>query len=93
METYDIYEAKRNWSAILARVGRGESFIVAKSGKPIAKIIPFSGEYQPTMRTGFLKGQMSVPDDFDTMGADSIANLFEGFRRNITVALRGRGNP
>ncbi len=78
METFNIHEAKTNLSGILARVVTGESFIVAKSGKPVAKIVPFSGEYRPKTRTGFLRGHISVPDDFDSMGADVIADLFEG---------------
>ena len=78
METFNIHEAKTNLSGILARVETGESFIVAKAGKPLAKIIPFSGENQPKRRTGFLKEHISIPDDFDTMGADIIAKLFEG---------------
>ena len=78
METFNIHEAKTNLSGILARVGEGESFIVAKSGKPIAKIVPLSGGCQPKMRTGFLKGHLSIPDDFDAMGADTIAELFAG---------------
>ncbi|MBO4317959.1 MAG: type II toxin-antitoxin system Phd/YefM family antitoxin [Mailhella sp.] len=76
METYNIHEAKTNLSGILARVVTGESFIVAKAGKPLAKLIPFAGEQQPRRRTGFLKGHVSVPDDFDDMGADVIAALF-----------------
>lgn len=77
METYNIHEAKTNLSAIIARVGMGESFIIAKSGRPVAQIIPVAAQNTMKMRTGFLNGLISVPDDFDSMGADSIAELFE----------------
>ncbi|MBO4311856.1 MAG: type II toxin-antitoxin system prevent-host-death family antitoxin [Desulfovibrionaceae bacterium] len=79
METLDIHEAQTDLSGILARVERGESFIIAKAGRPVAQITPLKAEEsRPKARTGFLKGHISVPDDFDSMASEAIVELFEG---------------
>ena len=48
----------------------GESFIIAKSGRPLVKVVPFAaaGADQPK-RLGFLVGQIAVPADFNTMAS------------------------
>ncbi|NLD39621.1 MAG: type II toxin-antitoxin system Phd/YefM family antitoxin [Desulfatiglans sp.] len=44
METVNINEAKVNFSKLLARVNSGEEIIIARSGKPCARLIPFNKE-------------------------------------------------
>lgn len=77
MRTVNIHEAKTHLSRLIERAARGESFIIAKSGKPLVKVVaidaPTPGE---TPRMGFMKGQISVPDDFDRMGQEEIEQLF-----------------
>ena len=79
MRTVNIHEAKTHLSRLVDRAARGESFIIAKSGKPIVKVValeaPAAGE---TRRVGFMAGQFSVPEDFDRMGRDQIEKLFGG---------------
>ncbi len=58
---------------------KGESFVIAKAGKPMVKIIALdTPESSQMKRFGFMAGQIKVPDDFNTMGAGEIQNLFEG---------------
>jgi prevent-host-death family protein len=76
MKTVNIHEAKTHLSRLLEGVANGESFVIAKSGKPVAKVTPIL-EKVPK-RIGFMKGMGSVPDDFNTMFADDIADMFEG---------------
>jgi prevent-host-death family protein len=75
--TVNIHEAKTHLSRLVERAAKGESFIIAKSGKPLVKVVaidaPTVGE---TPRMGFMKGQISVPDDFDRMGQEEIEQLF-----------------
>ena len=77
METVNIHEAKTHLSRLIEKAARGESFIIAKAGKPMVKVIPFD---QPSeveqRRLGFMEGQIVVPDDFDRMGSDEIEDLF-----------------
>ena len=47
MEIINVHEAKTHFSKLLARVNSGEEIIIAKSGKPCAKLIPFQ---KPTKR-------------------------------------------
>lgn len=79
METVNIHEAKTHLSRLLERVTNGTAVVIARAGKPIAKVVPFSAPAPAKMkRLGFLKGEMRVPDDFDRMGADEIESMFEG---------------
>ena len=75
MKTFNIHEAKTHLSRLLEGVGQGESFIIAKAGKPVAKVVPIF-EQQP-QRIGFMQGQFEVPEDFDTMFAEEIRSMFE----------------
>lgn len=79
MHTVNIHEAKTHLSRLIDKASKGESFIIAKSGKPMVKVVaidtPAAGE---TRRVGFMAGQFSVPDDFDRMGSDEIEKLFGG---------------
>lgn len=79
METVNIHEAKTHLSRLLERVANGKTVVIARAGKPIAKMVPF-GAPAPTKvkRLGFLKGELRVPDDFDRMGGGDIETMFEG---------------
>jgi prevent-host-death family protein len=69
----DIEEAKTHLSCLVDRAVKGEPFVIAKAGKPLVKVVPIDTPpaCQPR-RFGFLQGQISVPDDFDTMFAKEI---------------------
>jgi len=60
-------------SRLLDEAAKGKSFIIAKAGKPLVKVTALE---KPTgkqeRRLGFLLGQFSVPDDFNTMGRSAI---------------------
>ncbi|MEO0566526.1 MAG: type II toxin-antitoxin system Phd/YefM family antitoxin [Pseudomonadota bacterium] len=78
-EVVNVHEAKTHLSRLLDRVSKGETIVIAKSGKPIAKVVPFdtpgANEQQ---RLGFLDGAFDIPDDFDSIGSDEIDALFQG---------------
>jgi prevent-host-death family protein len=80
MDIYNMHDAKTNLSRLIDEsVKRGEPFIIAKSGKPLVKVVPIDAETAaPLKRIGFMKGQMIIPIDFDTMGADEISGIFDG---------------
>ncbi|HET9114205.1 MAG TPA: type II toxin-antitoxin system prevent-host-death family antitoxin [Burkholderiales bacterium] len=79
MPTINIHEAKTHLSRLVERAARGESFVIAKAGKPLVKVTaldaPTAGQIR---RLGFLAGEISVPDDFDRMGSEEIEHLFGG---------------
>ncbi|MCH8542721.1 MAG: type II toxin-antitoxin system prevent-host-death family antitoxin [Alcanivorax sp.] len=77
METVNMHDAKTRLSQLVDKVAKGEPFIIAKAGKPIARVTaidsPISGNER---RLGFLKDQFQIPADFDRMGEDEITTLF-----------------
>ena len=77
MQQYNIHAAKTHLSALVEKAARGDSFIIAKAGKPLVKVIPYLSQSNIQKRIGFLKGQITIPADFDEMGRDEIANTFE----------------
>lgn len=79
MQTYNIHEAKTQLSKLVEMAARGESFVIAKAGKPMVKVIALdSPEPSQMRRFGFMAGQIKVPDDFNTMGSGEIEELFDG---------------
>lgn len=77
MRTVNIHEAKTQLSRLVERAARGESFVIAKAGKPLVKVTPLDAPGRArAKRLGFLAGEIEVPEDFDRMGAVRIARLF-----------------
>jgi antitoxin (DNA-binding transcriptional repressor) of toxin-antitoxin stability system len=62
---------------LIDRAAQGESFIIAKAGKPLVKVSRLDAhEANTKSRLGFMVGQITVPADFDQMGKDEIAAIF-----------------
>ncbi len=79
MKIVNIHEAKTHLSRLVEDAARGKAFIIAKSGKPMAKVSPLSEEEGlKAKRLGFMTGEIVVPDDFDTMASTQLSDLFEG---------------
>jgi prevent-host-death family protein len=82
MKTVNIHEAKTHLSRLVEDAAKGEGFVIAKAGKPMVKVVPLDGVPaegpKKKRRIGFLEGQFSVPDDFDTMFAKEIEEMFYG---------------
>lgn len=60
----NLYEAKTSLSALVERAAAGEEIVIAKAGKPKAKLVPLSGVAEPR-RPGGWEGKVWVADDFD----------------------------
>lgn len=75
MEQYNIHEAKTHLSALLEKAAGGEEFVIAKAGKPMVKVIPYE-KTAKIPRVGFLKDQITIPNDFDRASEAEIAALF-----------------
>lgn len=76
MKTVNMHEAKTHLSKLVEAAAAGESFVIARAGKPLVKVMRLEAE--TPRRLGFLQGQFNVPEDFDRMAADDIQTLFEG---------------
>lgn len=81
MRTYNMHHAKTHLSRLVREAVDGDPFIIARSGKPMVKVVAVAApEPEATRRTGFMDGQIVVPDDFDIMGCREIEALFQGER-------------
>jgi prevent-host-death family protein len=77
VEMINIQMAKTHLSALVEKAAAGDSFIIAKAGRPLVTVMPYKEPVKPS-RTGFLKNHIAVPDDYDQMGCKEIEDLFEG---------------
>lgn len=79
MDIINIHEAKTHLSKLVEQAAKGESFIIAKAGKPMVKVIALEVPTgKQVRRRGFMAGQFSVPDDFDRMYEKELEELFGG---------------
>jgi prevent-host-death family protein len=77
MKSVNIHEAKTHLSRLVERVQAGEEIIIAKAGRPAARLVPIEGGGKP-VKIGGLKSRVPVPDDFNTMFEEEIEALFAG---------------
>ena len=71
----NLFDAKLNFFKLINQVIAGEEIIVAKSGKPVAKIVPFEKPTQ-NRKPGSAKGKLIIADDFDAPLPDDILKGF-----------------
>ena len=77
MRTVNIHAAKTQLSRLVDAAAAGEEIIIAKSGKPLARLGPLVGP-QGKRRLGILAGKLRVPEDFDAPLPDEVIEAFEG---------------
>ena len=73
----NIHEAKTHLSRIVDEVAAGAEVIIAKAGKPLAKLTPISA-LVTKKKLGLLKGKIKVPDDFNASLPEEVLAAFEG---------------
>lgn len=78
MTTVNVHAAKTHFSKLLDQAAAGEEIIIAKAGKPVAKLVPLTPADRPKRKLGALTGKLIIPDDFDAPLPDDILALFEG---------------
>lgn len=77
MRTVNVHEAKTHLSRLLEAVERGEEIVIARAGKPVARLVSVAGRDRPR-RPGALKGRLWIGEDFDTPLPEDIAAVFRG---------------
>ena len=77
MDIVNVHHAKTQLSQLLERVATGEQIVIARNGKPIAKLVPFIPEPR---QPGRLKGKIHLMPDFDAPLPEEIATAFRGER-------------
>ncbi len=74
----NIYEAKTRFSELVEQASRGETIVIAKSGTPIAKLVPLTDQPKGKIKFGTMKGEFVESDDFDDPLPAELLDLFEG---------------
>jgi prevent-host-death family protein len=77
MEKVNIHEAKTNLSRLIEEVSAGAEIVIARAGKPVAKLVPM-GRYGRVRKPGFLKGKIRIAADFDAPLPTELVDAFEG---------------
>lgn len=77
MQTVNIHEAKTHLSRLVDEVVAGKEVVIAKAGKPMARLIPFIPATKKR-KLGLLAGKLSATADFDAPLPDEVLASFEG---------------
>jgi prevent-host-death family protein len=80
MKQVNIHQAKTDLSKLIERAEAGEEIVIARAGKPAAKLVPLTAS-RGHRRLGLLDGKFQIPDDFNTPLPDSVIRAFEGRKR------------
>ena len=76
MQVINIHQAKTNLSKLIEKTLNGEDIVIAKAGKPVAKLVAYKEKLKPR-KLGVLKGKIFVPDNFNDED-EEINKLFYG---------------
>jgi prevent-host-death family protein len=78
METINIHDAKTQFSRLVDEASTGKEIVIAKAGRPTARLVPLAPQNQPARRFGGLKGKIQIFDDFNEPLPDAVLDAFEG---------------
>ncbi len=76
MTTVNIHAAKTHLSRLVEQAASGHEIVIAKAGKPIAKLGPLKPARRNKRRLGLLTGRLNVPDDFDAPLPPEVLDAF-----------------
>lgn len=79
MYVANIHEARTHLSRLIERAEAGEETIIARAGKPVARLIAYQESTPPKRTPGFWKGKLKMSRDFDQL-PESTAAAFRGER-------------
>ncbi len=77
MSTVNIHEAKTQFSRIVEQVEAGEEVVIARAGKPVARLMPLESAVPKPRKLGQGKKRFTFPSNFDNLNAGEITSMFE----------------
>jgi prevent-host-death family protein len=77
MDKINIHQAKTQLSRLVERAAGGEEIVIAKSGKPVARLVPYILKNEPR-RPGYLRGKIRIKKSFDQPLPKELLASFEG---------------
>jgi prevent-host-death family protein len=73
----NVHDAKTHLSKLLERVASGEEIVLARAGKPVAKLVPLDAS-RKARTPGLMKGRIRIAADFDAPLPADVLERFEG---------------
>jgi len=77
MRSVNIHEAKTHLSRFVDQAAAGEEIIIARAGKPVARLVPLASAQEHARTLGLGRGRFTLPEDFDALHRDEIQRMFE----------------
>ncbi|MEQ7154907.1 type II toxin-antitoxin system Phd/YefM family antitoxin [Brevundimonas aurifodinae] len=77
MPTYNVLEAKTQLSKLLDAVENGVDVVIARNGKPSARLVPVDQVPREAFKIGLAKGRLQIPEDFDALDAEVLKGMDE----------------
>jgi prevent-host-death family protein len=77
MEIINIHEAKTHLSQLLEKAAKGKEIIIAKAGKPIAKLVPYTIKKKPRVPGGEWEGKVEIKEDFDDLPESFTSSFYD----------------
>ena len=78
MHSVNMHEAKTHFSKLVDSVMAGEEVVIAKAGKPAARLVPIDRNKHSGVQFGLMKGEIVIADDFDAPLPGDLLRAFEG---------------
>jgi prevent-host-death family protein len=78
MQSINIHEAKTHFSKLVEAASAGEEIIIARAGKPAAKLVPIGDKRPCGILFGLMKGEIAIAEDFDAPLPEDLQRAFEG---------------
>jgi len=77
MDVVNMHEAKTQLSRLVERAAAGEEIIIARAGKPVARLVALNPRLKPR-EFGRMAGRIHIADDFDAPLPDDVLRAFNG---------------
>lgn len=77
MQTVNIHEAKTHLSRFVDQAAAGEEILIARAGKPVARLVALDSDKNQPRKLGLGKGRFTIPEDFDRLHEKAIQRMFE----------------
>lgn len=76
MPTVNIHEAKTHLSRFVDQAAAGEEILIARAGKPVARLVALATDTREPRTLGLAKGRFTIPEDFDRLHEKAIQEMF-----------------
>ncbi len=80
MDQINLYQAKTRLSELVDRAAAGEEIVIARHGRPVAKLVAYKPRARKRRKLGLLAGKWKIPEDFDDPLPEDVLDAFEGRR-------------